>query len=528
MTTQNAPTAPLLKNLASLYLLTLLIYAPFIIHFTWGNHDWAWVQENTPLFSGVFEGRFSQFIFQTILFDKNILPVLTILTAFLAFSTGTLLLFKLWDIPAKKIYILLLGLNLICSPFTLSWLYFAFIILSCLTWPLCIFIGYYFLNRLTDKQQKISYFSISVLLFTLALGGYPPVINLIGITLFTLILNDLCLNKLPPQNIIRKYLPHICAIIISLIIFISILHLLKKYGLQNATYNTANITLHEVGSKLIFSLTASIIQFFTTFNFITLGYKYLNFVLFLAALCRLIALTPKQPAALLCLFVSITGLLASSITTLFVAENIEHVLYEPRIDFFSIIYIYIFSASVLIKSHHRLTRNLTMVILLILLGYNIRINADAAKIWQAGFKAEMALSERFLSRLENNERFSTANTYTFVQSGTLDFRSRYYTPENINKIDSYTLSAPYIPWHLPTKAYRFYYPKNIFGTDFDIFWSYINPNILRPSNNLLLYLSQTAEPWPKQNAIFIENDTIIFTLSPEGRDKGKNWVNKFF
>lgn len=528
MTTQNAPSSPVLQNLASLYLLTLLIYAPFIIHFTWGNHDWAWVQENTPLFSGVFEGRFSQFILQTILFDKNILPVLTILTAFLTFSAGTLLLFKLWDVPTKKTYILLLGLNLICSPFTLSWLYFAFIILSCLTWPLCIFTGYYCLSRLTGNHRKALYFSVSVLLFTLALGGYPPVINLIGITLFTLVLNDLCLNKLSPQDIARKYLPHICAIITSLIIFISILHLLKKYGLQSATYNTAGITLHEAGSKLIFSLIASIKQFFVTFNFITPGYKYLNLGLFLAALYRLIALTPKHPTALLCLVISITGLLTSSIATLFAAENMEHVLYAPRIDFFSLIYIYIFSASLLIKSPHRLTRNITLITLIILLGYNIKTNAEAAKIWQAGFKAEMALSERFLSRLESDSRFSLLNTYTFVQSGTSDFRNRYYTPENVDEIDAYTLSAPYIPWHLPSKAYRFYYPKNIFGTDFDIFWTYINPNILRPSNNLLRYLTQTAEPWPKQNAIFIENDTIIFTLSPEGRDRGKNWADKFF
>ena len=52
-----------------LWIATLLVFLPFLFNFLWGNHDWEWIRKGTPLFSGVFEGRFSQFILQNFLFS---------------------------------------------------------------------------------------------------------------------------------------------------------------------------------------------------------------------------------------------------------------------------------------------------------------------------------------------------------------------------------------------------------------------------------------------------------------------------
>ena len=83
-----------IKRWSPLFLLTLLFYSHFIFYFLWGNHDWAWVKDITPLFSGLFEGRFSQFILQTILTEKKILPIVTIFLALAFYSYGIALILE--------------------------------------------------------------------------------------------------------------------------------------------------------------------------------------------------------------------------------------------------------------------------------------------------------------------------------------------------------------------------------------------------------------------------------------------------
>ena len=110
-----------------LWIATLLVFLPFLFNFLWGNHDWEWIRKGTPLFSGVFEGRFSQFILQNFLFEGRILPVFSIAAAFAFYSGAAVLLFRLWNLPPQKCIYLLPGLCLASSPYAISWLYFAFI-----------------------------------------------------------------------------------------------------------------------------------------------------------------------------------------------------------------------------------------------------------------------------------------------------------------------------------------------------------------------------------------------------------------
>ncbi len=511
-----------LKSWIALSVLSALAYLPFFFNFLWGNHDWSWIKENTPLWSGVFEGRFSQFFLQTLLFDGQILPILTLLCGITAFSGAAVILFNLWDIPHKKYAFILLGLNLTASPYTLSWLYFAFITLSCLSWGIFIIGGFWMLER---QPPKISV-PIATVLFTLALGGYPPVINLISTILFSLILIDICFRQIPPKNILQKYNTHILTIGLSLICFLGIQYILKKLGLQYDTYNTAGITLGELAGKIQTLLSALIKQFTFSTSFISAAYKTLWLAVVLSAILLLLRNTPKHLYNLLSFFAAVLGLVCSPLITMFAAENTLYVLFEPRIDFFGLIYIYIFSAAVLLKSPHLIVRNICCTLLTLLLLYNFNTISYAAKIWKSGFIAETGLMTRFLTKLEENPQFSINQKYTFVQGGTLDFRSRYYLPQNNDRADSYTLTAPYIPWHLPTKAYKFYYPQDIFGTDFDIFWNFVDADQLHLTPELIEYLNDKAVPWPQSNAIFINNNTIILTLTPQGKTQAKAWINR--
>ncbi len=512
------------KNGLWLYALTMLVYSPFIFFFMWGNHDWQWVKEYTPLASGIFEGRFSQFILPTLLFEGNILPILTLSTAFAFFSAAAILLFRLWNLPQKSSIYLLLGLNLTCSPYTLSWLYFAFITLSIFSWVFVVVLAYYLLAHRQISSHPACLFITASLLFMLALGGYPPVINLIGIIFWTLVLNGISLKSLTPKSAFRKYFPYAASICLAIVGFIIIQFLLKKYHLQDGTYNTASISFNELAAKLRFSLASAVKQFFTTTSFISYSYKYFGLCLFLLALLRLWNQLPKSFLSILSFAVSIVGLLLSSVIALFAAENTLYVLFAPRIEFFSLIYIYIFSAAVLFKSSTPLIRNTTAAVLACLLLYNANTATYAQKTWRFGWTAENAFAERFISRLEDNPAFDPQKAYTFVQSGTLDFRSRYYLSNSAGNPDSYTLTAPYIPWHLPSKAYKFYYPEDFFQADFDVFWSFVEINQLSLTSPLADYLAQRSAPWPSPAALYLDAETIILTLTPDGQNRARIWV----
>ena len=515
-----------LQNWLWLYLAAFLAYLPFIFNFVWGNHDWIWIKEKTPLLSGVFEGRFSQFILQNFLFEGNILPILTCMSALAFFTASAVLLLKLWHIPPKRCPYILLGLYLACTPYTLSWLYFSFITLSCLSWTFVVIFAYFLLEHVPHARRPHLYISAAIILFILALGGYPPVINLIGVVFFTLILNDLCFKSLTAHSIVRKYRLHAAAILTSIVFFGIVIFLLQKYNLQYGTYNTAGISFSDIPEKIALCIKAGIGQFFTTTSFIPASYKYFGFFLFLLSLCLLWAGLPKHPANIFLFFLSGTGLILSPTLTFFASENTNYVLYEPRIDFFGLPYIYIFAASVLWRAKEALLRNLTLFLLSALIFGNIKTISYAAKIWTQGFKAEMSFAERVLSRLEESTHFSPAKKYTFLQSGTLDFRSRFATKDTDVKHDVYTLTAPYISWHLPAKAYQFYYPQDFVSADFDVYWSYISPQAVAITPGLIRYLSGKARPWPDIRALYTAPGTIILTVTSEGNARAQNWLEQ--
>ena len=518
----------LLKNWLRLFALSLIFYSHFLFYFIWGNHDWGWVKETTPILSGLFEGRFSQFILQTILTEGKILPIFTIFFALLFFSLSAILFIEIFKLQRKSFLYLIIGLFITTSPYIISWLYFHFITLSCLSWPLFIIFGYLLLIKVPNSSHPKTLTSISGILFLLSLGGYPPSLNLICCMLFFIIINDLCFNKLTPKFVIKKSIPIIIAIIFSVLGLVIIQHYLTKYNLQHPTYNTAQLNINTIPQKLYSTILISLKQFIITTSFISYFFKYLTLCTTILSIITLYINSPKTIIHYTLLTLSIIGVLISSVLTVFIAQNTYYVISQPRIEFFGIFYIYIFSILVLQKSNNAFLKNLSYVAIILLILYNTNTLSYAAKIWNIGFKSETLLADRIITSIEKHKNFDLNKKYTFVQGGTLDFRSRFYLPKKSEKLDSYTLTAPYIPWHLPSKAYKFYYPKDFFGNDFDIFWSYVNPLQIKITNDLYQYLDNQSKPWPKNNSIFIDNNTIILTLTQDGKQKGKQWIRNIY
>lgn len=508
------------------YALAIICYLPFLFYFLWGNHDWGWIKDNTPLWSGVFEGRFSQFILPSLLFSGQILPLFSIASG-LAFLTLTAILFiKIYELPIKPFLVVLLSAVTVTSPYTLSWLYFAFLTLSCLSWTFIILSAFLILQK---KITPLISIPVATILITLAIGGYPPVVNMIGTILTLLIITDLCLNHLTFFQLIRKYIPHVISIITSILVFLLIQYFLKKAGLQKDTYNTAGINFSNFPQQLKDGLLESITQFTYATSFINPLYKCLTSILSIAALYSLFRNLKKSILNITMFLCLLTALLLSSVATSLIAQNTLYVLQEARIKFFTLPYITLFSAIILLQSNRKILTNFVFFIALLLLFSNLVTNSYAAKVWLFGFKTEAAFSERFITRLEQQPDFSPAHhKYTFIQSGTLSFRSKYYTHIRNTHEDSYTLSAPYIPWHLPYKAYTFYYPYIFINQDFDVYWQTVNPDFIEMTPSLKKYLIQKAAPWPQKNAIYYSPNLIILTQSASGKRSGANWYHNFY
>ena len=511
-----------LKIWAWVYALTLLCYSPFMFNFIWGNHDWQWVKEYTPLWSGVFEGRFSQFFVPIFLFSGVILPVFTVMSGLALFSVAAIEILRLWGLECRKIYYILIGLMITTSPYTLSWFYFAFIFLSCLLWALVIVLAFTLLQN--ERLSKCLKISTVTLLFTLALGGYPPIINMMGVLFFTFVIYDLCFKACSPKDLIIKYTPHGIAILFSVGLLLGIQHYLRIKGLQYDTYNTAGIDISMIWQKLQTCFKMSLVQFYVPINFFEKSFRTVILLIVLAALYILFIRVPKRWDYVLFLLLAIVGLLFSSEATLFAAKNEIYVLNEPRIMFYSLPYIYAFSAVILFKFGSQKIKNIAFVLLCWIFLYNFCTACFCAKIWVAGFDAENYFSERFLKRLEEKENFFPhTRRYNFIQGGTLNFRQRYYQQRPNEIIDPYTLSAPYVPWHLPSKAYMFYYPDKFVAGDSDVYWEYIDSSVAS-AQTARDYIAIQAEPWPSQTAIYADLYHIILTLTPQGRDMGRNWL----
>ena len=283
-------------------------------HYLFGDHDWQYVKSGVPLTAGLFEGRFTQFILINLLTRGEILPIVNNLTGFAGYSLGLALLARYWQLPHNKQAYILFALFGAVTPYILSFMYFAFLILPVLTWSAFVIGG----MLIAEKGLSIKHTLTSAILFTLALGGYPPIINLIATALATRLLLSLlplpshceaacCRGNLNPQghtppashceatpsspvSILKTTLP---PLLISLIAYKLILIYLTRTGAINSSYyNLQTTPIAEWGSKTILVLKDLFRQFTATLPFIPASYKAATATLTLLAL--LATLTKRQ------------------------------------------------------------------------------------------------------------------------------------------------------------------------------------------------------------------------------------------
>lgn len=175
---QNADR-PFWLAFAVVFLALNLIFLFHGAHFMFGDHDWKYLKHGISLGAGLFEGRFSQFVPVTLLSRGEILPIINNALGFAGFALGVALLARYWRLPHTKTAYVTFALSAALTPYILSFMYFAFLVIPVLGWNMFV-IGALLVS---EKEERFSLprTAAAALLITLALGGYPPVINLIAV-----------------------------------------------------------------------------------------------------------------------------------------------------------------------------------------------------------------------------------------------------------------------------------------------------------------------------------------------------------
>lgn len=433
-----------LTSFLTLNLIFLYLGTNFII----GDHDWKYLQHSIPLTEGFFEGRFSQFIFINLFSLGKILPIMNNLLSFLSFSLGISLLAKYWKLPHTKTAYTLFSLFTTITPFILSFMYFAFITIPCLSWNAIVI-----LSLLISQKENSFSFSKTItasLLITLSLGGYPPVINLIALALSTRMFVDTYFSNSNLKTLIKNYKYTIINILLGIILYKLSLYILTQIGSLNTNhYNLQTTPFSKYYSQFLLITRDLFKQFEITLPFITYRYKLLTLSITILAIISLCLPFFKPTTRLNLKTLSLKTILFiaifySTLVTLFLSTSIKETEFSPRIDFFGLMYLYSAMFMLTLRSTNLFIKNIsiTLAVFTILTSQNLLF--EAQKVWKFGFDAELKTYRRIINTYEQFNNFNKDKKYTIINTGYLKLREKYYHTPYTKKSDD-LLNISYIP-----------------------------------------------------------------------------------
>lgn len=479
----------------------------FLYHgaqFLFGDHDWRYLKEGVSLGAGLFEARFTQFIPINLLSRGEIYPIINNLLGFAGFSLGIALLARYWNLPHHKKQYALFALFCAITPYILSFMYFAFLIIPVLSWNAFI-IGALVIS---EKEEKFSFprTTAAVFLIIMALGGYPPVINLIAVVLsMKLLSNALHLSqKTEVKDFIKEQMKRykwtLLNLILGLIGYKLCLWGSEQSGAVNTSYyNLQTTPMSEWGNKFILVSKDAMRQFMVSLPFITTSYKILTALLAISGLFLIIKklankATPS-PQKFIVLGLTIICLYAP-LVTLFISTSLAETEFSPRIDFFGLMYLYagFFALLQSEKTSTQIFKNISTALTVAIIFVSTNNLFEAEKVWKLGFDAEMKLYRRAGARFMATPAFSLNQKYIMIQGGVTSFRPRFYHEAYDIKSDD-LLSISYVPTLNSGVMWNYYAPQ-----DFADMTSYVYT--LKPDETVVSQIRK-ANGWPHPDSTSI-------------------------
>ena len=496
---------PFFFSLIITFILLNIIFLYHGTHFLFGDHDWKYLKSGLHLNAGLFEGRFTQFVFIKLLSNSQIYPIINNFFGFLGFSLGISLLAKYWQIPNNKRSYIIFSLFLAVTPYILSFMYFAFLVIPCLTWNAIIVSALILSSKEQVFSLKITL--LSALLFTFALGGYPPVINLFLTALTTKIFLDLFNSTITIKELIKNYRYTIINFVLGVIIYkLIIIYFTQTGAINSSYYNLQTISINEYPSKFLLITKDLFKQFFITLPFITISYKTLTFIIITLATTHIIFTKQKSNKRILSILAFI-AIFYSALVTLFLSPSIKETEFSPRIDFFGLLYVYGATFAVCLKSNKKYLINLSTLFAFSCIFINIQSLFDAQKVWKLGFDAETNFYKRIERQINNQQTFNKQGRYIIVQGGSPSFRPRFYHQKHSIKSDD-LLNVSYVPG-MNSGVMLNYYNSPEYADTTSFVYTFM------PDDAAKNFLNQ-AKAWPSKQSISVGNYWIMLILTPTG------------
>ncbi len=515
--------------------------AIFLFHgarFLFGDHDWKYLKNGISPGAGLFEGRFAQFLPINLLSGGDILPIINNVLGFAGFSLGVALLARYWRLPRQKGAYILFALFTAVTPYILSFMYFAFLIMPVLGWSA--FVAGALL--ISEKEERFQAWrtAAAIILLALALGGYPPVINLIAVALavrwlFAVLFGEV--QALP--ELLRRYRWTLANLLLAAGCYKLCLWGLSQTGAVNtAYYNLQTTPVSEWGEKLLLIGKDALLQFAATLPFITAPYKAAAGAVAAcgaaAVLLRLFAPagTPSVSARAYGAGhkILITALFAAAVcaplATLFISADRGQAEFAPRIDFFGLLYFYAAmlalcqkNAAAPVAPAARLLKNLSFAAAVAAIAISANNLFAAQKVWKLGFDAEMKLYRRAAARFMSDPAFYPGNRYIMVQGGSPAFRPRFYHGAYRYPSDD-LLDISYVPGMNPSVMWN-YYGVSEYGDPEAYVYTF------RPVASDAETI-KNAKPWPAPQSTAVisagpsPQNWILLVLTPDGHEGLKN------
>lgn len=372
-----------------IFIITSIVFSFYLITFFFGNHDFLYLKFGTKVFQGLEEGRLTQFIPQKLLFDNQILPILSASLGLLFFCLTPIILTKAWHIK-QKTTIIIFSLLLTLNPQILSQAYYVHQITSILLWHLFIALGLYILLLPTRTYQN---YILTHILWTISICGYAPTITTILVITTSSIIIDILQNNLTLKQIIQKYLPIYLIALLSATTYFAILKTLKFNNLfENSMYNTQVLSIKDIIFKIAqnYKLPFKVLFFQTPYEVPFAKF----FILILLLLCIALAYIQKRIAIISPLL--IITILSAGIPSFISPHN---TFYFFRINFFSIPYIIAILFIITHTSKNLIIKNFSLICSVIILFNFIKADFITQKIWHLGNKQDELATERLRTNL---------------------------------------------------------------------------------------------------------------------------------
>lgn len=505
-----------------LWLGLCLVYFCLISSFITGNHDFNFFRFGIGTFSGIGEGRFSQFLPQSLLTHGEILPILNIVLGLFFLSAAAIFSAKLFYLSPRYDVVFPFGLLVSLHPYLLTQFYYSHQVLSILLWFLLCVLAVKWGECLQKK-----YIVGAICCYVFSFGGYIGSLELALTLLLGRLLFDV-LHQESYKTIFRRYFRQGLVLISAVFLTFTIICGLKKYGLVvEGMYNLQLSSMPTFGKNLWENAITPWGVIFSSFPFLPEWVTYIPFIFI--SIVLVIAKQRKRLAFVLLIF-CLFGY--AMFCTAYVSSVEAFNLF--RLHCFSVPFFVAILYGIIWRFGKIFERNIAWLSAIFLIFSYIQVGLTVQKIWLLGDKQGMRVIDRI--RADVMPYFIKDRHYRLIVLGGLRPRLKFANLSFVSQTAQERYKEIYGYSYLPyiSDSALFLYEKSnpiydgryyLDGTVFEGAFNEYGDIASKKEEISTLYTTdlienvRTLRSFPATNYFLVNGDEFYLVLNYEPRDK---------